>query len=159
MPQGEGASNNASAASMLWRGLWPPWQVSEKPLPVSRSWGLVPARSVIHMLVPSRTSLLILSSIPTESFSISKAHAKRPRPFSLFQESSRAQGPRARWCVNSCRCSLPRRSSGCRWTSRLARRQSLRTVTLNPNPTPPPPTQLPSPAPRRIAFHLFPSTR
>ena len=40
-PQGEGASNNGSAASVLWRGLWPPWQVSEKPLPVSHpfAWG------------------------------------------------------------------------------------------------------------------------
>ena len=27
-------SKNASAASLLWRGRWPPWQVPEKPLPV-----------------------------------------------------------------------------------------------------------------------------
>ena len=40
-PQGEGASNNASAASLLWRGLWPPWRVSEKPLPLRGpgGWG------------------------------------------------------------------------------------------------------------------------
>jgi len=43
-PQG-GASNNTSAASVLERGLWPPWQVSEKPLPVSEGGvgGAVPA--------------------------------------------------------------------------------------------------------------------
>jgi hypothetical protein len=64
LPRGEGASNkcigrkcaatgcntppvmaefapvtNASAASVLWRGRWPPWQVSENPLPVSRAAG------------------------------------------------------------------------------------------------------------------------
>src|ERR1017187_8557814 len=33
------ASNKASAASLLWRGLWPPWQVSEEPLPLRGQGG------------------------------------------------------------------------------------------------------------------------
>ncbi len=31
-PEGEGASNDVSPARVVWRGPWPPWQVSEKPL-------------------------------------------------------------------------------------------------------------------------------
>jgi hypothetical protein len=38
-PEGEGASNNASAARVLWRDRCPPWQVSEKALPVSHKGG------------------------------------------------------------------------------------------------------------------------
>jgi len=34
LPQGEGAGNSASAAGVLWRGLWPLCQLLEKPLPV-----------------------------------------------------------------------------------------------------------------------------
>jgi len=61
LPGGEGASNSASVAGVLWRGLWPLCQLLEKPLPAStgeegkRNEIGMSAEAVQHQLFTPRT--------------------------------------------------------------------------------------------------------
>src|ERR1017187_10063813 len=98
-PQGEGASNNASAASLLWRGLWPPWQVSEKPLPLRGGQGVSPClREFLKNACGANSMGLRFFVVPE----LPDGEPQHERPDEPHEQQRLPPGPEFRWKGSDC---------------------------------------------------------